>query len=54
MDGDNKDAGTGVLATPSGVMQLPGMDVYPEGTWLGDPDVPSRRVRSPITPQLVA
>ncbi|KAF2360923.1 BEN domain [Trinorchestia longiramus] len=48
---EGRDAGSGVLATSTGVMRLPGVEDYPDGTWLGDPDVPSRRVRSPITPQ---
>ncbi|XP_018007197.1 uncharacterized protein LOC108664997 [Hyalella azteca] len=48
---ETKDAGSGVLATSTGVLRLPGVEQYPDGTWLGDPDVASRRVRSPITPQ---
>lgn len=49
--GGSENGGAGILATAAGVLRLPGVEDYPEGTWLGDPDSPSKRVRSPITPQ---
>ena len=51
--GGAEDDSNGLLATAAGVLRLPGVETYPDGTWLGDPDDTSRRVRSPITPQLV-